>query len=103
MKVFQDPRTQDALGLRLAPAKSSNGVDPTAKPSQHSQQPFQQPYYSIPELAERWRCSRGTVYNRLRFASARVLDFASAGKKGKKLVPGPTVFQIEARHTKRLE
>jgi hypothetical protein len=62
-----------------------------------------QPFFSIPELANRWRCSRGTVYNRLRFAGARVLDFASAGKKGKKLVPASTVFQIEARHTKRLE
>jgi hypothetical protein len=62
----------------------------------------QQPFYSIPELAVRWRCSRGTVYNRLRFAGAKVLDFASAGKKGKKLVPALTVFQIESKHLKAL-
>lgn len=62
----------------------------------------QQAFYSIPELAVRWRCSRGTVYNRLRFAGAKVLDFASAGKKGKKLVPALTVFQIESKHLKVL-
>jgi hypothetical protein len=72
--------------------------DPSSRDSAHGQQPF----YSIPELAVRWRCSRGTVYNRLRFAGAKVLDFASAGKKGKKLVPALTIFQIEAKHLKVL-
>jgi hypothetical protein len=62
----------------------------------------QQPFYSIPELAVRWRCSRGTVYNRLRFVGAKVLDFASAGKKGKKLVPALTIFQIESKNLKAL-
>lgn len=62
----------------------------------------QQPFYSIPELADRWRCSRGTVYNRLRFAGAKVLDLGSAGKKGKKLVPALTVFQIESKYLKAL-
>ncbi len=62
----------------------------------------QQPFYSIPELAARWRCSRATVYNRLRFAGVKVLDFASAGKKGKKVVPALTVFQIESKHLKAL-
>lgn len=62
----------------------------------------QQAFYSIPELAIRWRCSRGTVYNRLRFAGAKVLDFATAGRKGKKLVPALTVFQIESKFLKAL-
>jgi len=62
----------------------------------------QQPFYSIPELAVRWRCSRGTVYNRLRFAGAKVLDFATGGRKGKKLVPALTVFQIESKYLKTL-
>jgi hypothetical protein len=62
----------------------------------------EQPFYSIPELAVRWRCSRGTVYNYLRFAGAKVLDFATSGKKGKKLVPASTVFQIETKHLKVL-
>jgi hypothetical protein len=61
-----------------------------------------QDFYSILELAQRWRCSRGTVYNRLRAAGARVLDFAAAGKRGRKVVSTKVVFEIEARNTKRL-
>jgi hypothetical protein len=61
-----------------------------------------QEYFSIPELAQRWRCSRGTVYNRLRVTGAEVLDFAPRGKKGKKVVPVKTVLQIEERRMKRL-
>ena len=61
----------------------------------------QQDYFSIAELAQRWRCSRGTVYNRLRALGAEVLDFASRGKKGKKVVRAKTVLQIEERRTRR--
>src|ERR1700736_6357897 len=39
-----------------------------------------QPFYSISDLAERWRCSRGSVYNRLR--GERVVDFAAPGPTG---------------------
>jgi hypothetical protein len=53
------------------------------------------PYYSISDLAERWRCSRGTVYNVIR--GERVLDFAAAGHRGKKLVPAEVVRRIEQR------
>lgn len=61
-----------------------------------------QEYYSIRELAERWRVSRGTVYNRLRSAGAKVLDFAAPGGRSKKAVRSSVVSQIEARKTKRL-
>jgi len=61
-----------------------------------------QEYFSIPDLAKRWRCSRGTVYNRLRAHGAKVLDFAPNGKRGKKVVAAPTVLQLEARRTRRL-
>jgi hypothetical protein len=64
--------------------------------------PTTQEYFSISELAARWRCSRGTVYNRLRAVAAEILDFAPRGKKGKKVVRAKTVFQIEERHTRRL-
>jgi hypothetical protein len=56
------------------------------------------PYFSIPELAERWRCSRGTVYNVIR--GEKVLDFASPGRKGKKLVPRDVVSRIEQSNTR---
>jgi len=51
-------------------------------------------FFSIADLAERWRCSRGTVYNIIR--GERVLDFAAAGHKGKKLVPAGVVSRIES-------
>jgi hypothetical protein len=52
-----------------------------------------QTFYSISELAKRWRCSRASVYNRLR--GEKVLDFARQGHKGQKLVPAETVLRIE--------
>ena len=61
-----------------------------------------QAFFSIQELAERWRCSRGTVRNRLRGSGAKVLDFASPGQRGKKAVPTGVVLQIENRKTKLL-
>jgi hypothetical protein len=51
------------------------------------------PFFSIADLAERWRCSRGTVYNVIR--GEKVLDFAAPGHKGKKLVPAEVVRAIE--------
>jgi hypothetical protein len=67
-------------------------------PRAHAQREF----FSMAELADRWRCSRGTVYNRLRAAGAEVLDFAPRGKKGKKVVCIATVRRIEEKRTKRL-
>jgi hypothetical protein len=64
--------------------------------------PNKREYYSIGELADRWRVSRGTVYNRLRSTGAKVLDFASSGRRGKKVVSVGVVLQIEARKTKKL-
>jgi predicted DNA-binding transcriptional regulator AlpA len=61
-----------------------------------------QEYLSMREVATRWRCSRGTVYNRLRAVGAKVLDFAPRGKKGKKVVPVRVVVQIEEGKLKRL-
>ncbi|SRR6266481_4340977 len=61
-----------------------------------------QDYFSIQELADRWRCSRGTVYNRIRAEGARVLDFSARGRKGKKAIASSEVLGIEAKRTKRL-
>jgi hypothetical protein len=59
-----------------------------------------QPFYSISELAERWRCSRASVYNRIR--GDKVIDFAATGRKGHKLVPLGVVLKIERAHLKVL-
>jgi hypothetical protein len=57
-----------------------------------------QPFFSISDLAARWRCSRGTVYNVLR--GQPVLDFAATGKKGHKVVPLEIVLKIECARMK---
>lgn len=60
----------------------------------HTERPvLPQPFFSIPELAERWRCSRASVYNQIR--GEKVLDFAANGKRGHKLVPFDVVQKIE--------
>jgi hypothetical protein len=65
-------------------------------------EPTHQEFFSIGELARRWRCSRGTVYNRIRFAGVKVLDFGVAGRRSKKLVAAAVVFFLEAKYTKAL-
>lgn len=77
--------------------------DSSAKKPDREQIPrMRTEYFSFAELAERWRCSRGTVYNRLRAVGAEVLDFAPRGKKGKKVVRVATVLRIEDKRTRRL-
>lgn len=77
--------------------------DSSAERPDREQIPRMRPkYFSFAELAERWRCSRGSVYNRLRALAAEILDFAPRGKKGRKVVRAQTVFQIEERKTRRL-
>jgi hypothetical protein len=57
-------------------------------------------FFSVPDLAERWCCSRASVYNRIR--GYEVLDFAAKGHKGSKLVPLRVVLEIERGHMKIL-
>jgi hypothetical protein len=78
------------------------GIPVTAVQERLARRAVPQEYFSIADLAKRWRCSRGTVYNRLRAHGAKVLDFAPNGKRGKKVVAASTVLQLEARQTKRL-
>ena len=61
------------------------------------------PFYSIPELAERWCCSRAKVYAILRDAGYKLLDLAIPGKdKGKRLIPASVVEQIERSRMRSL-
>lgn len=60
-----------------------------------------QAFYTIPDLANRWHCSRATVYNVLR--GEMVIDFAPRpGRKGHKLVSADVVRQIENRRARSL-
>jgi hypothetical protein len=59
-----------------------------------------QAFFSMADLATRWRCSRGTVYNIIR--GEKVLDFAAPGRRGKKLVPLEVVQRIEQKRLRCL-
>jgi hypothetical protein len=67
----------------------------------HQNNPRVEPaLFSIPDLAQRWRCSRATVYNMLR--GEEVIDFAPApGRKGHKLITLEVVRRIETRRVRR--
>jgi hypothetical protein len=94
---FDDPEKQESHrsdGGESRANRETNGGDNATESSRK--------FFSIAELALRWRCSRGTVYNRLRSRGTKVLDFAPLGKKGKKVVHANVVLQIEAKQTKRL-
>lgn len=61
-------------------------------------------YYSLPDLAKRWGCSRATVYAVLRESEFKILDLARTGKnKGKKLVASHVVEKIEKARMRTLE
>ena len=64
--------------------------------------PVRRDFLTIPELAVRWRIARPTVYNRLKDAGVRVLDFASKGARGRKIVPLGAILEIERQQLKRL-
>lgn len=72
-------------------------------PMQNHREQKAKEFLSISELAARWRCSRGTVYNRLRLLGVHVLDFAPSGKRGKKVVSLSTIVSVEENRTKRLK
>ncbi len=81
---------------------STAGVPEAARAHQQRSLPNDPKYFSIPQLGDRWQCSRGTVYNRLRAAGAKVLDFAPRGKRGRKVVSLNVLLQIESENTRRL-
>jgi hypothetical protein len=63
---------------------------------ERNRQAVNRPFYSIPDLAKRWTCSRATVYNVLHEAEFKLLDLRRAGRdKGKWSVPAAVVEHIE--------
>jgi hypothetical protein len=94
---------QNELRLSVSEFASLLGIEEGVLRERITRGQAEQEYFSIAELAERWRCSRGTVYNRLRAVGAAVLDFGAPGKKCRKAVAAKIVLQIESRKTKRLK
>jgi hypothetical protein len=54
-----------------------------------------QAFYTLPQLTQRWHCSRAQVYSILREAQVRVLDVGTGNVRSKTLVPAETVERIE--------
>jgi hypothetical protein len=53
-----------------------------------------QAYFTIPQLASRWVCSRAEVYAILRASAAKVLDIGEGSKRSKTLVPAEVVARL---------
>ena len=108
----KNPDSLRVQGLRLTVDSSSlrsgnhNAISGESKPMPPAEglpadQANPEPtFFSISELAKRWRCSRASVYNRLR--GEVVLDFARPGRRGHKVIPRETVMVIEQRRMRVL-
>ena len=65
----------DPEKLTVAEFASILGLDPyQAVNSPVRQRPPSKEFLTIPQLAARWVCSRGSVYNYLRDAGAKIVD-----------------------------
>jgi len=61
-----------------------------------NRQAIKKPFYSLPDLAARWNCSRATVYNILRESESKLFNMSRKGRgKGKWNVPAAVVERIE--------
>jgi predicted DNA-binding protein YlxM (UPF0122 family) len=70
---------------------------------EHHRSTLKKPFYSIPDLARRWNCSRATVYHVLREAEFKLFDMTRKGKrKGHWNVPATVAEQIEQTRMRAL-
>jgi hypothetical protein len=70
---------------------------------ERSQRVIKKPFYSIPDLAKRWNCSRATVYNILSESEFKLLNLSRKGKtKGKWNIPAAVVEHIEQARMERI-
>jgi hypothetical protein len=61
-----------------------------------------QAFFTLPQLMERWQCSRAQVYAILREANVKVVDLGLGEIRAKTLVPAATVERIEKTRTGRM-
>src|ERR1700733_9855539 len=64
---------------------------------------FNKPFYTFQDLALRWQCSRGSIYNIVRKYDVKTMNLSRGKKRGKQLVPAATVERIERQSTKFME
>jgi hypothetical protein len=96
---WQDVFDKFLVYLAALPARASEMHGAAAKAPAAA---VRQDFLTIPEIAARWRIARPTVYNRLKDAGVRVLDFAAKGARGRKIVPLGAILEIERQQLKRL-
>ena len=70
--------------------------------AQRQRRSDRQAYFTIPQLAERWSCSRAQVYAILRASAAKVLDIGEGSKRSKTLVPVDVVERLEKSRTEKM-
>jgi Helix-turn-helix domain of resolvase len=65
---------------------------------------IKKPFYNISQLAERWDCSRATVYNILRETEFKVVNLASENSSHRDCwrIPASVVESIERSRIERL-
>lgn len=61
-----------------------------------------QAFYTIPQLKDRWQCSRAQVYQVLYAAGVKALNVGQGKKRAKYLVPTETVLRIEKALTEKM-
>jgi hypothetical protein len=98
-RVLPWPFVLEQMAVQLGSLPLAVPTEPQPGPPASTPRDF----FSIGELAARWRCSRGTVYNRLRSLGVKVLDFAPRGKRSRKAVPVKAVLEVESRQSKRIQ
>jgi hypothetical protein len=100
-QLFRRCKGSTTMPRQIGPKRHSNVL--SSPPHwNHAATVVRRDFYSIRQLADRWSCSRGTVYNVLRSTGTSVVDFAAKGRKGHKLVPIAAVKEIERRKLRRL-
>jgi hypothetical protein len=85
-----------AEALRLPPSALIAALE-------KSRQALNRPFYTIAQLAQRWQCSRATVYNVLRETEAKLLNVSDrANKNGRWSVPASVVDHVEMNRKQTL-
>jgi hypothetical protein len=63
--------------------------------TQRQRQAGARSYFTIPQLADRWNCSRAQVYALLTASAVKTVNIGQGKKRAKHLIPAQTVAKLE--------